>query len=63
MENGHYYSTDGNEYLIHLNKMYQLEPNTHHTLAPWNIEWAEMRVGWLEWIRIRILHWILRIEG
>ncbi|MCK4821419.1 hypothetical protein KA005_36980 [bacterium] len=62
MENGYYYDTMGNSYLFHLGRMYKVSPE-HWTLGPWNIEWAEMKIGFWDWLRIRILHWIYQIEG
>ena len=62
MENGYYYDTQGKSYLVHLNRMYEVLPE-HWTLANYNIEWAEMKVGFLGWLRIRLLHWLYQIEG
>ncbi len=62
MDNGYYYSTTGNNYLVHLGKMYDVS-SEHWTLANYNIEWAEMRVGFWGYWRIRILHWLYQIEG
>lgn len=50
IENGYYYSTTGNSYLIHLGKMYEVS-SEHWTLANYNIEWAEMKIGFWDWLR------------